>query len=142
MSRLALERACSASEGVDVIGELLQEHGQGGPCSEEPGKTSFAYHNSFLIADPISAWVLETAGPLWAAEHITGSVSLLTLFAVIFSTEFWKFIYCIYHVFILVLSVYKSYVRPAIFKGTWFVAWWKMRLGFLEDWESHAKRIA
>lgn len=70
--RLALERASSAAEAVEVIGQLLTSPGQGGPCSEEPGQQAWSYHNSFLIADPTTAWVLETAGPYWAAEHITG----------------------------------------------------------------------
>ncbi|XP_076461075.1 secernin-2-like [Babylonia areolata] len=72
--RLALERASSASEAVDVIGQLLDKPGQGGPCSEEPGQQAWSYHNSFLIADATSAWVLETAGPYWAAEHVTEGV--------------------------------------------------------------------
>ncbi len=33
--RLALERAGSAAEAVDVITSLLEAHGQGGPCEEE-----------------------------------------------------------------------------------------------------------
>ena len=68
--RLALERAATAAEAVNVIVELLERHGQGGPCSfERPGAT---YHNSYLIADPDGAVVLETAGSHWASEVVTG----------------------------------------------------------------------
>lgn len=68
--RLALERATSASEAVGVIVELLERHGQGGPCSHEhPG---FSYHNSFLVADRDGAIVLETAGGRWATEQVRG----------------------------------------------------------------------
>lgn len=67
--RLGLERGKSAEEALDVITSLLETYGQGGPCSEDGRLT---YHNSFLIADPKCAWVLETAGKLWAAQKITG----------------------------------------------------------------------
>ncbi|KFM62463.1 Secernin-2, partial [Stegodyphus mimosarum] len=67
--RLGLERSNSAKEAVEIISSLLEEHGQGGPCSDSI--PDFTYHNSFLIADSKEAWVLETAGNLWAAEHIT-----------------------------------------------------------------------
>lgn len=53
---------------MDVITSLLEKYGQGGPCSEHDD--SHFYHNSFLIADPKEAWVLETSGKLWAAEKI------------------------------------------------------------------------
>ncbi|KAK3876593.1 hypothetical protein Pcinc_018638 [Petrolisthes cinctipes] len=66
--RLGLERGNTAESAMDVITSLLEEHGQGGPCSDTvPG---LLYHNSFLIADPTEAWVLETAGRHWAAENI------------------------------------------------------------------------
>ena len=70
MLRLALERAATADEAVGVIVELLERHGQGGPCSHE--RPGFSYHNSFLVADPSGAIVLETAGVNWAVEHVIG----------------------------------------------------------------------
>ncbi len=72
--RLALERAASASDALQVITRLLETHGQSGNCG-------FAhplyYHNSFLIADPREAWILETAGRQWAARQVkdVGSIS-------------------------------------------------------------------
>ena len=68
--RLALERATDADGAVGVLVELLERHGQGGPCSyERPG---FTYDNSFLVADGNGAVVVETAGRRWATEHVRG----------------------------------------------------------------------
>ena len=67
--RLALERAATAFDALKVITDLLEKYGQGGNCGF---LHPFYYHNSFLIADPKEAWVLETAGKQWAAEHVTG----------------------------------------------------------------------
>jgi dipeptidase len=67
MLRLALERCRSSDEGLELLIELLHRYGQGGNCGYQK---KFYYHNSFLIADPQSAWVLETAGSFWAAEKV------------------------------------------------------------------------
>lgn len=65
--RLALERATTAEEALQVMIDLLETYGQGGNC----GFThQMYYHNGFLIADRESAWVFETAGKHWAAEKV------------------------------------------------------------------------
>ena len=58
-----------------MITGLLEQHGQGGPCREE--SEPFSYHNTFLLVDRSEAWVLETAGRLWAAQQVTGEKSSL-----------------------------------------------------------------
>ncbi|MFU8827578.1 MAG: C69 family dipeptidase, partial [Brevefilum sp.] len=65
--RLALERASTADEALEVMIELLETYGQGGNST---CFGSFYYHNSFIIADPSTAWVFETAGKHWAAEKV------------------------------------------------------------------------
>jgi secernin len=65
--RLGLERSRTAREALKVIIDLLTTHGQGGNCGFEH---KMYYHNSFIIADSSDAWVLETAGPHWAAVQV------------------------------------------------------------------------
>ncbi|MBL9123544.1 MAG: C69 family dipeptidase [Planctomycetaceae bacterium] len=72
--RLALERCASAEEGVQTIVTLLEAYGQGGGCGHE--YRSFTYHNSFIVADPARAFVLETAGKHYAVEEIWGARSI------------------------------------------------------------------
>ncbi|CAJ1957949.1 unnamed protein product [Cylindrotheca closterium] len=66
--RLGLERGSTAKTAMNVITSLLEEHGQGGPCAKDDD--SLVYHNSFLIADPSEAWIVETAGRHWVAKNI------------------------------------------------------------------------
>ena len=70
LQRLALERASSAREALELMTRLLEAHGQGGNHGYR--HKSFRYHNAFVLADPHEAWVLETAGPFWAAERVLG----------------------------------------------------------------------
>ncbi len=67
--RLGLERARDADQALDVVTTLLERHGQGG-SGEESGTEP--YWSSFLIADPRSAWILETSGTTWVAAPVEG----------------------------------------------------------------------
>ncbi len=73
MLRIALERCKTALEALDYIVRLLELYGQGGNCGYQK---NFTYHNSFLIADRDSAWVLETAGIYWAAIKVKDIYSI------------------------------------------------------------------
>jgi secernin len=64
--RLGLERGKTAKEALNIITNLLETHGQGGFHS----LTQYNYHNSYLIADPTEAYVLETAGDWWITEIV------------------------------------------------------------------------
>lgn len=72
--RLGLERGRTAREALAVITELLETHGQGG-CPRAHGNAP-GYDNSFLIADPGDAWVLETAGRRWVAKQVRDRYSI------------------------------------------------------------------
>jgi len=72
--RLALERAATAAEAVRTIEGLITAHGQGGGCGHE--RRAFTYHNSFIVADPGGAFVVETAGRHLAVEEVRGARTL------------------------------------------------------------------
>ncbi len=73
MLRLALERCRTAREAVNFIVGLLASYGQGGNCGYA---RKMYYHNSFLMADPREAWILETAGEYWVARRVRGAGSI------------------------------------------------------------------
>jgi hypothetical protein len=69
--RLGLERAATAVGAVGVITTLLERHGQGGTGHDPAGAHGpRAYWNSFLVADPTEAYVIETSGNAWASEPV------------------------------------------------------------------------
>ncbi|XP_061584867.1 secernin-2 [Cololabis saira] len=70
--RLGLERGDTARAALTHITDLLDQHGQGGPCREDP--EPFSYHNTFLLVDRQEAWVLETAGRFWVAQKFSEGV--------------------------------------------------------------------
>jgi secernin len=77
--RLGLERAASADEAVEVITTLLGQHGQGGSCGHLAPRF---YHNSFIIADPREAYVLETVGRRWVVERAEGVRSISNAYSI------------------------------------------------------------
>jgi secernin len=74
--RLGLERGRTADEAKRVITGLLERHGQGG--SAQHGGRRY-YHNSFIVADPGAAWVLETSGRHWVARRVRGRAAISNL---------------------------------------------------------------
>jgi secernin len=74
--RLGLERGRSAREALEVVTKMVETYGQFGsglPTLDVAG----AYDNSFIIADPTEAWVLETAGTKWIARRVSrGTASI------------------------------------------------------------------
>ena len=68
--RLTLQRAVTAREGVERLTGLLERYGQGGTCQANGHRP---YWSSFLLADPLDAWVVETSGTQWAAEQVVRS---------------------------------------------------------------------
>ncbi len=70
--RLGLERAATAEQAVEVITALIERHGQGGSGFLD---TVWPYHNSFLIADPSSAFLVEASARHWAVRDVSGGGS-------------------------------------------------------------------
>jgi secernin len=74
--RLGLERGRTAAEAKAVITGLLEGHGQGGSAAYGGSRR---YHNSFIVADPDEAWVLETSDRHWVARRVRGRAAISNL---------------------------------------------------------------
>lgn len=77
--RLGLERAATAAAAVDVIIALLEQYGQGGNCGHMSERF---YNNSFIVADPTEAFVLETAGYDWAVQRAAGTRAISNAYSI------------------------------------------------------------
>lgn len=76
--RLGLERGDTARGALGVMTALLEQHGQWGSAIAGMAHADGAYDNSFLIADPHEAWVLETVGREWAARRVRGGTDAIS----------------------------------------------------------------
>ncbi|MCB9621366.1 MAG: peptidase family C69 [Sandaracinus sp.] len=74
LQRLVLERATTADDALALLVELLDRFPQGGPMARRD--RSFRYFSSFVLADARRAWIVETAGPHWAAKRVRGVATL------------------------------------------------------------------
>ena len=77
--RLALERSTTADEATNVITALIEQYGQGGSCEEFADRT---YHNSFIVADPVSAIIVETAGHHWVTRNVKDKAAIGNLLTI------------------------------------------------------------
>ncbi|MEM8899469.1 MAG: C69 family dipeptidase [Bacteroidota bacterium] len=66
--RLALERCTRSFEALELLIELIETYGQDAYDGYE--RKSEFHHNSFVMADPEEAYLLETAGREWVAVKL------------------------------------------------------------------------
>lgn len=76
--RLGLERGKTAREALEVVCQLVAQHGQWGSGVPCVGDVEGGYDNSYIIADAKEAWVLETVGRRWIAKRFTGGVTSIS----------------------------------------------------------------
>ncbi len=76
--RLGLERGRTARAALDAMTDLLERHGQWGSGVPACGDETGAYDNSYIVADPREAWVLETVGRRWAARRFTSGAASIS----------------------------------------------------------------
>lgn len=77
--RLGLERGRTADLAVRIIGNLVERYGQGGSCEATGYRT---YHNSFIVADPTTAWIVETMGHRWVAQRVRERAAISNLYTI------------------------------------------------------------
>lgn len=65
--RLALERAATAREALDVITTMIETYGQNASTSVI---RPIIVDATFMLVDPKEIWLLETAGRRWVARQI------------------------------------------------------------------------
>ncbi|MHA8066081.1 C69 family dipeptidase [Aquirufa sp. ROCK2-A2] len=80
MLRLALEQSKTALDAISLIKYLLATYGQDA-CGGYQDKGMF-YSNSFLIADPSSAYILETAGYFWVQKKVDSYTSISNILTI------------------------------------------------------------
>jgi secernin len=71
--RLALERSNTADAARVALCALVEQYGQGGSGWEHRDEP---YFSSFLIADPLGAWIVETSQRSWVARPVATGAAI------------------------------------------------------------------
>lgn len=71
--RLGLERGSTAEEAVEVMTSLITKYGQG-PFENKAGVRT--YDNSYIVADPEEAYVIETVGHEWVIKRVDSALGI------------------------------------------------------------------
>jgi secernin len=77
--RGALAASVTAKEAVDFVVGFVETHDQGGNGAY---KGSLYYNNSFIVADPAEAYILETAGHRWAWRRVENRDSISNAYCI------------------------------------------------------------
>ena len=77
--RAALAGASSAQGALDILISLTERHEQGGNGSY---KGKLVYNNSYMIAGPDGAYILETAAHRWAWKAVEGPASISNAYSI------------------------------------------------------------
>jgi secernin len=77
--RLGLERSKTAREATEIIGALIERHGQGGSGQYD---VDFRYCGGFIIADHAEAYVLESSGRQWIARRVEDRACISNRFTI------------------------------------------------------------
>jgi dipeptidase len=72
--RVALTTCRTADDALEQLIELTERFVQGGRMGHR--HHALRNHNSYLIADPTTAWVFETAAHFWAAKKVRGVATI------------------------------------------------------------------
>jgi secernin len=75
---LALERSQTAGQAVEAMGALIEQYGQFGSGVPAKSHAEGGYDNSFIIADPDEAWVLEAVGRRWTAKRYSSDYTSIS----------------------------------------------------------------
>ena len=67
LCRIAAERSLSAKNAAEILGQLVEEFGQGGNTQM---MGNFAFDSGLLVADTSEAYIINCAGKNWAAKKV------------------------------------------------------------------------
>ena len=77
--RLGLERGKSALSAVNIITNLISTYGQGKFTNNHKSSN---YDNSFIVADPNEAYIIEAANKEWVTKKVDSTIGISNIYSV------------------------------------------------------------